>query len=68
MEKPKIGAIAPLSFLKEVRAELAKVIWPTKTEAIRLTAVVIGVSVGVGLYIGLLDYLFTNIFSIIIKK
>jgi len=71
MEKPnlpKVGAIKPLSFFKEVKTELYKVVWPTKKEAIRLTSIVIGVSVGVGLFIGLLDFIFTNLMTLIIKQ
>jgi len=68
MEKPKIETLRPLLFLKEVKTELSKVVWPTKKETIKLTVIVIGVSVFVGLFIGLLDFLFTNIMTIIIKK
>ncbi len=68
MEKPKIGAFSPLLFLKEVKTELSKVVWPTKNEVIKLTGIVIGISIFVGLYIGLIDFLFTNIMTIIIKK
>jgi preprotein translocase subunit SecE len=57
----------PLNFFKEAQVELAKVIWPTRQEAIKLTAVVIGVSVAVGLYVGGLDILFTRIMAMVIK-
>jgi preprotein translocase subunit SecE len=57
----------PLEFLKEVRAELTKVTWPTKKEATRLTAIVVGVSLGVGIFIGILDYLFTKIMEVVLK-
>lgn len=71
MEKPnlpKIGAFKPLSFLKEVKIELSKVVWPTKKETIKLTTIVIVVSIVVGFFIGLLDFLFTNLITLIIKK
>ena len=64
----KLGAFSPLSFLKEVKLELSKVVWPTKKEAVKLTAIVIGVSLMVGLFIGALDFLFTNIMTVIIRK
>lgn len=64
----KIGAFSPLSFFKEVKIELSKVIWPTKQEAIKLTSIVIGVSLFVGLFITLLDFLFTNLMTLLIKK
>jgi preprotein translocase subunit SecE len=43
-------------FLQEVREELRKVSWPTREETIRLTAVVIGVSAVVGIYLAALDF------------
>ena len=42
-------ATTPVGFLKEVRDELKKVVWPTRDEIIRLTGVVIFVSVIVGI-------------------
>lgn len=59
---------SPITFLQEVRAELLKVVWPTKTEAIRLTTVVIAVSVIVGFYIGGLDFVFAKVAEIVLKK
>ncbi|MDO8451928.1 MAG: preprotein translocase subunit SecE, partial [bacterium] len=38
----------PGRFLKEVIAELKKVHWPTRQETVKLTVVVIAVSVAVG--------------------
>lgn len=62
------GKIKPIKFLKEVRSELKKVVWPTKQEAIRLTTVVIIVSVIVGIYIGSLDYLFARIMELLLGR
>lgn len=59
---------SPVVFLKEVKTELAKVIWPTKKETIRLTTVVVGISVSVGLFLGAIDYLLTKIMEIILQK
>jgi len=55
-------------FLKEVKAELEKVVWPTREETIRLTVIVIVISVIASLYVGAIDFLFTNIINIILKK
>lgn len=46
------------AFLSEVRAELKKVTWPTREEATRYTLTVIGISLGVALFLGLADFLF----------
>lgn len=58
----------PVVFLKEVKGELTKVTWPTRKEVIRLTIIVIAVSVVVGIYIGGLDIIFTKLTDLIIKK
>ncbi len=61
------ATINPLTFLKQVRTELAKVIWPTRDETIKLTLVVIGISVGIGAFIGILDVIFTTMMQLLIK-
>lgn len=60
-------ATNPVAFLKETREELKKVTWPTQQEVIRLTAIVIIVSLLVGLFIGALDFIFTKGMETIIK-
>lgn len=60
-------ATTPVSFLKETRDELKKVVWPTRAEVIRLTAVVIVVSAIVGFYIGGADFILTKVLSVVIK-
>lgn len=47
-----------LNFLQDARAELRKVVWPTREEAIRYTIIVIAISVGVALFLGAFDYIF----------
>lgn len=61
-------ATTPVGFLKEVRDELQKVVWPTRDEVIRLTAVVIIVSLGVGLYLGGADFILTKLVELVILK
>ncbi|MCL5746889.1 MAG: preprotein translocase subunit SecE [Patescibacteria group bacterium] len=53
--------------MKETRDELKKVVWPTRDEVIRLTSVVIIVSVIVGIFLGGIDYILTNLLTLIIK-
>lgn len=59
--------VTPTKFLQETYTELKLVIWPTRAEVIRLTLVVITISVAVGLYIGALDYGFTKLMETILK-
>ncbi len=46
------------NYLKETRAELRKVHWPTQEEARTLTLVVLGVTVAMALLLGFLDLVF----------
>lgn len=61
-------ATTPASFLKEVRDELQKVVWPTRDEVIRLTAVVMIVSIGVGIFLGGADFIFTKLIELVILR
>jgi preprotein translocase subunit SecE len=55
-------------FFNEVVDELKKVTWPTRQEAIKMTATVIGVSIVVAVFIGGLDYALTQIISKILTR
>lgn len=46
-------------YLKDTRGELKHVSWPTQKQALVYTALVIGISIIVSLYLGLFDFLFT---------
>lgn len=56
------------SYIKESIAEMKKVTWPSKKETRNYTILVIGISIGVALFLGLLDYIFTTSFQLIINK
>lgn len=56
------------NFLKEARAELKKVNWPTKKQATNYTLAVIGISIAVAVFLGGLDYLFGYILKSYILK
>lgn len=58
----------PVKFFGEVKAELLKVTWPSKNEVIRLTVVVIIISLIVGAFLGVLDFIFTKGIELILKK
>jgi preprotein translocase subunit SecE len=53
-------------FLRESRAEMKKVFWPTKKDVWYSTLVVIGLTVVVGFYIGLVDAVLTRLLSLFI--
>ena len=58
----------PIVFLKEVRSELAKVVWPTRTETIKYTLTVIVFSIVVALILGAFDYGLLKIFEKILSR
>jgi preprotein translocase subunit SecE len=53
-------------FLREAWSELGKVHWPTREQARNLTALVIAVSIAVGLVLGAIDYILAKIFQFIL--
>lgn len=57
----------PLEFLKEVRLEMKRVSWPSRQEAIRLTTIVIAISLVVAVFIGVLDFIFTKIMEMLLR-
>ena len=50
-------------FLREVRAELGKVSWPSQNELVGSTVVVIVISIVLAGFIGLVDFLLSVILS-----
>jgi preprotein translocase subunit SecE len=57
-----------LDFLTEVKLELTKVVWPTPETTLKLTVVVIIVTITVGFFIGGVDYLLTQLLGLILNK
>ena len=56
-----------LDYIRESRAELKKVTWPTKQQLWYSTIIVIVVSAIASAYLGLVDLILTGIFSKIIQ-
>jgi preprotein translocase subunit SecE len=65
---PKIPNVPPTRFLAEVISELKKVTWPSRDETMKLTAVVIVLSVAVGAFIGGLDAVLVQIQKLVFTK
>ena len=49
---------AVIRYLRETRAELRKVHWPSREEAWNLTKIVLAVTISMAILLGFLDYLF----------
>jgi preprotein translocase subunit SecE len=57
----------PIEYLKDAKAELKKVKWPTKKQAINSTILVIIVTIATGAFLGALDYGFSQVFAYLLK-
>ncbi len=57
---PKKGS-SRFSFIGETVAELKKVVWLTRREAIYLTTLVLIISIAAGLVLGAFDYTFARL-------
>lgn len=61
--QPKVST----RFVETIVDELKKVTWPTKKQTIRLTTVVIAISLIIGIYIGIIDVLLAKVLEILTK-
>lgn len=59
--------MSPIKYLTDTWAELKLVVWPNRQTTVKLTVIVISVSLLVGAYVGGLDYLFTSILKTVVK-
>ncbi len=58
---------SPGEFIRQVRAETAKVVWPTRKEVIHLTGVVVGLSAALGAFLGGIDFIFQEFFRFLLR-
>ncbi len=52
-------------YVRATAAELKQVTWPTQQQAMFYTALVIGITVVVALYVGAFDYLFSQVIEFV---
>ncbi|MBN1936284.1 MAG: preprotein translocase subunit SecE [Anaerolineae bacterium] len=55
-------------YFRQTWAELKKTNWPTRREAVRLTGIVLAVTVAMSAMLGVIDWLFSLLFSFLIKS
>ena len=64
-KKPQTSGAPPkkrrFTFFGDIVGELKKVVWPTRQETTRLTLIVIGLCVVMGLVLGAVDYGFSEL-------
>lgn len=63
-----LGMSKVFDFLASVKVELSKVVWPTPEQTVRLTVIVILVTVTVGFFVGGVDYILTKALEIVLSK
>lgn len=56
-----------VNYVKSSHQELKKVVWPTKNQVIQHTLMVIGISLGVALFLGVVDFILNIALSYVIK-
>lgn len=54
-------------YFKETRAELRKVSWPSRQEALTLTFIVVAFTIFMAALLGIIDYIFAWAFGLIIR-
>ena len=55
-----------VKYFRETKAELQKVVWPTRKEVTNLTVIVLAVTTGMSAALGIIDYLFSRLFVLVI--
>ncbi len=58
---------SPVAFFQQTYDELKKVVWPTREQLMRLTFIVIFISLVVGIYIGAIDAILTKVTEALVK-
>ena len=52
-------------YVKDTRTELTHVNWPTREQTIHFTALVIGVSIATSVLLGLSDFVFSKLLTLL---
>lgn len=62
---PQVNPV--VKYFRETRGELSKVTWPTREESQRLTVIVLLVTIFMALFLGLLDFSFSNLLRLLLE-
>lgn len=58
----------PIQFLREVKSELQKVVWPDRKSVVRTTIAVIAISLVVAAFLGAVDYGLTKLLELGVNR
>ncbi len=67
MEKVKQFLLDTIQFFREVKVELQKVTFPTRQETIGSTLVVLALTVIMGVYLGLSDWILAKVVRVLLS-
>ena len=56
-----------MNYLRDLRSEIRKVIWPSRREWTNLTLVVLAISAVVGAFLGATDFIFQEFFRLLLR-
>lgn len=52
-------------YIKDTRSEMAHVKWPTRQQAMSFAVLVVAISIGTAVFLGLCDYVFSKLLSLL---
>jgi preprotein translocase subunit SecE len=55
------------NYVRELRSEIRKVVWPSRREWTNLTLVVLAISAVVGAFLGATDFIFQEFFRLLLR-
>jgi preprotein translocase subunit SecE len=55
-----------INYIKETRAEMTHVTWPSKKQAVGYSVIVVAVSIIVSAFLGLFDYVFSTLLKLFV--
>lgn len=62
-----MATVNPITYIKESKTELKKVVWPSRTHTIRMTLAVIIVSIIIGAYVAGIDAILAKLTERFVK-
>jgi len=57
-----------MQYIRDTRAEMSHVAWPTQQQTVVFTALVVLVSIVTAAYLGVLDFVFTRVLQFVLER
>ena len=54
-------------YFREVYSEMSRVVWPSREQAMNLTAIVVVVMLALGAFLGVIDFAFEQVFEALLR-